>query len=249
DGRAILAKYAGGDITGAPLWSQDIGALAPGGGISGLAVDGGKIYLSGTTSNPALDAGGVAAIATPHGGGTEAFVFALTDNGASATAERISYVGTGASEQGGAVSVGPDGTVYLTGTTMGTFAGQARNMQNTTNAFATALNADGTVKWIRQYGGADGKSTGAGLAIDPNGSSVLDALGLPRGTLNLDQSVELTSQTTLRAGSSFQIKVMGNGARTATITIDQGETLDSLSTKINAQLGGLGKASVNYLGG
>jgi hypothetical protein len=75
------------------------------------------------------------------------------------------------------------------------------------------------------------------------------AVGLPRGTLNLDQSVELTSQTTLRAGSSFQIKVLGNGARTATITIDQGETLDSLKTKINAQLGGLGKASVNYLGG
>ena len=116
-------------------------------------------------------------------------------------------------------------------------------------AIAAALNADGTLKWTRQFGGQDGKSTGAGLAIDPNGSSVLDALGLPRGTLNLDQSVELTAQTTLRAGASFQIKVLGNGARTATITIDAGETLDSLSTKINAQLGGLGKASVNYLGG
>jgi hypothetical protein len=53
----------------------------------------------------------------------------------------------------------------------------------------------------------------------------------------------------LRAGSSFQIKFLGTGARTTTITIDQGETLDSLKTKINAQLGGLGKASVNYLGG
>jgi len=249
DGRAILAKYAGGDITSAPVWSQELGELAPGGGIGGLAVSGNQIYLSGTTSNPSLTAGGAAAIATPSSGGTEAFVFAFTDNGGTASADRVSYIGTGLSEQGGAVSVGPDGTVYLTGTTLGTFAGQTRNVANTTNAFATALNADGTVKWTRQYGGADGKSTGAGLAIDPNGSSVLDALGLPRGTLNLDQSVELTSQTTLRAGSSFQIKILGNGARTATITIDQGETLDSLATKINAQLGGLGKASVNYLGG
>ena len=249
DGRAILSKYAGGDINSAPLWSQDMGALAAGGGIGGLAISGNAIYVSGTTSNPALTAGGAATIANPYGGGTEAFVFAFTDNGASANADRVTYVGTGLSEQGGAVSVGPDGTVYLTGTTTGTFAGNTRNVQNTTNAFATALNTDGTVKWTRQYGGVDGKSTGAGLAIDPNGSSVLDALGLPRGTLNLDQSVELTSQTTLRAGSSFQIRVLGNGARTATITIDQGETLDSLATKINAQLGGLGKASVNYLGG
>jgi len=249
DGHAILSKYAGGDINSAPLWSQDLGALAAGGSIGGLAVNGNQVYFSGTTSNASLTAGGAASIATASGGGLEAFVFAFTDNGGTASADRISYVGTGVSEQGGAVSVGPDGTVYLTGTTMGTFAGQSRNVQNTSNAFATALNSDGTVKWTRQYGGADGKSSGAGLAIDPNGSSVLDALGLPRGTLNLDQSVELTSQTTLRAGTSFQIKVLGNGARTATITIDQGETLDSLKTKINAQLGGLGKASVNYLGG
>jgi hypothetical protein len=246
DGRAILAKYTGGDITSAPAWTQDLGNLSSGGGIGGLAVNGNQVYVSGTTTNPNLSA---ASIATASSGGTEAFVFALTDNGGSASADRVSYVGTGQSEQGGAVSVGPDGTVYLTGTTMGTFAGQSRNVVNTTNAFATALNSDGSVKWTRQYGGQDGKSTGAGLAIDPIGSSVLDALGLPRGTLNLDQSVELTSQTTLRAGNSFQIKILGNAARTATITIDQGETLDSLKTKINAQLGGLGKASVNYLGG
>lgn len=248
-GHAVLAKYAGGDINSAPLWTQDLGDLSAGGGIGGLAVSGGKVYVSGTTTNTSLTAGGAASIAAPSSGGTEAFVFGLTDNGATVSADRVTYVGTGQSEQGGAVSVGPDGTVYLTGTTMGTYAGQTRNVVNTTNAFATALNSDGTVKWTRQYGGQDGKSTGAGLAIDPNGSSVLDALGLPRGTLNLDQSVELTSQTTLRAGSTFQIKILGDAERTATITIEKGETLDSLATKINAQLGRLGKAKVNYLGG
>jgi hypothetical protein len=249
NGHAILAKYTAGDITTAPAWTQDLGELQGGGAIGGLAVNGNQIYLSGTTSNSNLTAGGAASIVTAATGGTEAFVFALTDNGGSSSADHVSYVGTGTGDKGGAVSVGPDGTVYLAGTTTGTLAGQTRTVQNTDNAFAAALNADGTLKWTRQFGGQDGKSTGAGLAIDPNGSSVLDALGLPRGTLNLDQSVELTAQTTLRPGSNFQIKVLGNGARTATITIDAGETLDSLSTKINAQLGGLGKASVNYLGG
>jgi hypothetical protein len=179
----------------------------------------------------------------------DAFVFAMTDNGASASADHVSYVGTSATDQGGAVTVGPDGTVYLTGSTQGTFAGQQRNIQNVTNAFATALNADGTVRWTQQYGGADGQSTGAGVAIDTQGSSVLDALGLPRGTINLNQSVDLTSLTTLRAGDSFKIKIDGLAPRTTTITIDKGETINSLSTKINAQLGAIGKAEADYKGG
>ena len=37
--------------------------------------------------------------------------------------------------------------------------------------------------------------------------------------------------------------------RTATITIDKGETLQSLATKINIQMQTYGKASVNYTGG
>jgi hypothetical protein len=78
---------------------------------------------------------------------------------------------------------------------------------------------------------------------------VLDALGLPRGTINLNQSVDLTAMTTLRAGDSFKIKIDGIAPRTATITIDKGETINSLSTKINAQLGAIGKAAANYTGG
>src|SRR5262249_42625391 len=180
--------------------------------------------------------------------GTDAFVFAMTDNGTSVSPQHVSYVGTSASDQGGGLTVGPDGTVYLTGTTIGTFAGQQRNIQNVTNAFATAINANGSVQWTQQYGGADGQSTGAGLAVDPQGSSVLDALGLPRGTLSPNQAVDLTSMTTLRAGDTFKIKIDGIAPRTTTITIDPGETIDSLSNKINAQLGAVGKAAANYTG-
>jgi hypothetical protein len=144
--------------------------------------------------------------------------------------------------------VGSDGTVYVSGTTTGTFAGAQRSVQNVNNAFAAAIGTNGAVKWTQQYGGADGVSTGKSVAIDTQGSSVLDALGLPRGAISFNQSVELTNQTTLRAGDSFQIQIQGTAARTATITIDQGETFDSLVTKINAQLGGIGKASVNFSG-
>ena len=213
-----------------------------GGAIGGIAVSNGQVYVSGTTSNGNLTAGGAASVATASTGGTDAFVFNLTDNGSTASANHVSYVGTASSDQGGGVTVGPDGTVYLTGTTLGTFSGQQRNVQNVNNGFASALNTDGSLKWTRQYGGQDGQSTGAGLAVDPNGSSVLDALGLPRGTLNLDQSVDLSEPNHFAgAVTRSRSKIDGALPRTTTITIDPGETLDSLSTKINAQLGSVGQ--------
>jgi hypothetical protein len=248
NGHAILSKYAAGDIASSPLWSQDLGSLGAGGAIGGLTAANGKVYVSGATTNTNLTGGG-ATIAAASSGGLDAFVFAATDNGASVTSDTITYVGTADSETAGDVSVAADGTVFLTGSTTGTFAGAQRSVQKVTNAFATSISATGTINWTRQYGGADGVSTGAGLAIDPNGSSVLDVLGLPRGSIVLNQTVDLTQQTTLRAGDSFQLEIQGNGARTATITIDAGETYDSLATKINAQLGGMGKAKVNYTGG
>ncbi len=248
NGHAIISKYAGGDITSAPTWTQDLGDLAAGGAIGGLTVSNGKVYVSGATSNPNLTGGG-ATVAAAASGGIDAFVSTLSDNGASVSATTVTYIGTAGTDTAGAVTVALDGTIYLAGTTTGTFAGAQRSVQNVNNAFATALNTDGTVKWTKQFGGADGVSSGASLAIDTQGSSVLDALGLPRGAITLNQSVDLTSQTTLRAGDSFKIAIQGTASRTATITIDQGETFDSLVTKINSQLGGIGKASVNYTGG
>ncbi len=76
---------------------------------------------------------------------------------------------------------------------------------------------------------------------------MLDALGLPRGDLQLSQSVYLTDQTTVRAGDSFGLKITGTtGTTQATIRIDPDETMQSLATKINTWLGNKGKASVSY---
>jgi hypothetical protein len=156
-------------------------------------------------------------------------------------------VGTSAQDQGGALTVGSDGTVYLAGTTSGTFSGQTRSTQNTTNAFVASIAPGGSLNWVRQYGGMDGQSTGTSVAVDASGSSVLDALGLPKGTISLNQSLDLTTATTLRAGDSFQIKIAtASSTRTATIRIDPGETLNSLTNKINAEFVGGGNASVNY---
>ena len=246
NGHAILSKYASGDATQPAVWTQDLGDLQNGGTISSIAVSGSQIYLSGTTTNANLT-GGTATIVNPSAGSGDAYVMGLTDNGTSATADTVSYVGTGAQDSGGALTVGSDGTVYLAGTTSGTFSGQVRNVANTSNAFVAAIAPGGAVNWVRQYGGAEGQSTGTSVAIDPNGGSVLDALGLPTSAINLNQSMDLTTATTLRAGDSFQIQIAtGASKRTTTISIDAGETLNSLTNKINAELGSYGKASVNY---
>ncbi len=250
NGEAIVSKYANGDATSAPVWTQDLGALQGSGTIGGMVVSGNQIYLSGTTSNGNLTAGGAATVASAASGGTDAYVFNLTDNGTTATPNTVSYVGTSGKDLGGSLTVGPDGTVYLAGTTSGTFAGNTRNVANTTNAFVAAIGSGGAVNWVKQYGGVDGQSTGTAVAVDPSGASVLDALGLPTGTISPSQNVDLTTATTLRAGDSFQIKIAtAASSRTATITIDSGETLNSLTTKINAELGGNGKASVSFASG
>src|SRR5215469_3675162 len=158
NGEAIVSKYAGGNITAAPTWTEDLGPLQAGGAIGGIAVSNGQVYVSGTTSNGNLTAGGAATVTASSSGGLDAFVFGLTDNGTSATAGNVSYVGTSGSDTGGDVTVGSDGTVYLTGSTTGTFAGQSRNVQNVTNAFAAAITPGGTVSWTRQFGGAQGVS-------------------------------------------------------------------------------------------
>ncbi|HSZ11642.1 MAG TPA: hypothetical protein VK759_05680, partial [Rhizomicrobium sp.] len=249
NGHAIVSKYANGDATTAPVWTEDLGALQNGGAIGGLAVSGDNIYVSGTTSNASLNAGGAATIAAASSGGQDAFVFGLTDKGTSVTPNQVTYVGTSSTDQGGALTVGSDGTVYLAGTTTGTFAGQSRNAANTNNAFVTAIGTNGSIDWTRQFGGADGTSTGQGIAIDTQGSSVLDALGLPRGTVNIDQSVTLSQNTTLRAGDSFQIAIQGTGTYTGTVTVEADDTLQSLADKINNVLLSKGKATVTYANG
>ena len=246
NGQAVLSKYASGNITGTPSWTMNLGSLNNG-SISGLTVSGNNVYVAGTTSNTALTAGGQASVANASDGGTDAFVFAATDNGSTATADTVSYIAApGGSTTAGNVTVGPDGTIYLAGTTTGTFAGQSRTVANANNTFVAALASNGTVDWTRQFGGKDGQSTGASVAVDPTGNSVLTALGLPSGSVNINQTVDLTSDTTLRAGDSFQLQTEGTGGRTSTITISQGETLQSLAVSINAELLNAGKATVTY---
>ncbi len=64
----------------------------------------------------------------------------------------------------------------------------------------------------------------------------------------LTQSVDLTHQTTLRAGDTFQIQIQGVAPRTATITIDPGETWIRWSPRSTPSWASTGTAATNYTG-
>lgn len=248
NGHAILSKYDSSGASSNPMWQIDLGDLQ-GGSIGGIASANGRIYLTGTSSNAALNAGGAASIANANSGGADSFVFAATDSGASAAAEFVSYIGTSGADKGGGIAAA-NGKLYVTGTTRGTFAGETRHVVNSQNLFVAQLSATGAVEWTRQYGGLEGESSGASVAIDTQGSSILDILKLPRGGIENNQSNLIESQTTARPGDYFTLVVEKGGTkREKKVTLSEGETMRSLALKINSALLLDGKAKTQGMQG
>ena len=240
-GQGVVRKFSTADATSPEIWSQTLGDLAGGGAITGLVAENGSIYIAGSTSNAALTGGG-ATIATANSGGTDGFVFKLDDVGASATSDFVTYLGTTGSDRINGLAVS-NGRIFVAGDTKGTLPGATATHPDTQNAFAAEIDATGAQVWASQFGVTTGEGYGKGLAVDNGGASVLDALGLPKGTLKPGgQAHTVTAQTTARAGDYFTIQLNDYAARK--ITIDPGETMTSLVRKLNAVLGLNGKASI-----
>lgn len=245
DGRAILRKYDTASGAGAAIWEKDLGAIA-GGAIGAIAVSGSDIYVAGSTGNAALDAGGEATIAAAANGGIDGFLMRLSDSGATPTALTVTYLGTAGTDSIKSLVIS-GGALYVVGSTNGTLPGQTKSgPAHATNGFAAKLQTNGTVDWLFQYGGVGGVSSAHAISVDPVGTSVLDALGLPRGRIDYTRSPLVTANTSLRAGDSFVIAVNGKPAQT--IRISASDTRHSLTAKINAVLVGAGKATTLTVG-
>lgn len=85
------------------------------------------------------------------------------------------------------------------------------------------------------------------LALEPNRSATLDALGLPAGDLLFGDTEKLTDRTGLRAGDHFFIAVNGGAQRRIDIAKD--ETFRTLAAKLNRVLGRDGRAEARTLSG
>lgn len=225
DGNAVIRKLDKDNLDNT-LASYDLGDLN-GGAVSDIIVDGTDIYVSGTTLNGSLNGGNVI---DGYNGGRDGFITKLNDNGGGIVSEWTTYVGTNSSDTVSGISLS-NGSVFLTGTTSGTLSGE--NKTGVSDSFTAKIDAtSGATIWQQQLGEtAGGYNEGVAVAFSDNGSSVLDTLGLATGLIDNSQERDLATQTSLRAGDYFSVSI--NGGRELKVEYREGDTLETLSSRIN----------------
>ncbi len=201
DGSAVLRKLDAANLDNV-LATYTLGDLG-GGGISGIAVDGSDIYVAGSTLSGSLSGG---AVSNAYNGAKDGFVTKLNDGGGSFSADWTSYLGTSATDSLSGIAVS-NGEVYVSGTTFGTFSGE--NKIGVSDGFTAKIDgATGTLEWHEQLSGEiGGYNCALGIAVDASGSSVLDKLGLPSGTIDKAETRDIETQRSLRAGDHFYVSI------------------------------------------
>ncbi|PHS23193.1 MAG: hypothetical protein COA85_10190 [Robiginitomaculum sp.] len=232
-----LRKYSALDGLSAALYTHDLGTL-DGGTISSITLDGTGIIVAGSAG--AANALGTAV--TAHAGGRDGFVARIDENGLGQPVRTYTtFLGTSGQDRiNGIVANG--GNLYLAGNTTGSLPNGGA-LAGIENAYSAVLNAaNGTQTGSVQVSGRGGFSSAASIAVDPQGVSILDALGLPRGDVLYTDSRLLTDRSLARAGDSFLLSVDGGVKRK--IRISATDNYRTLSQKINAITILNGKASV-----
>ena len=232
NGHAVLRRF---DFDGSGALQagavRDLGDLQ-GGDIAGLGrADDGSLVIAGSTHNAALAAG---TITTGYAGGKSAFVANVSADLGAASSDRLTYVNLGTEATATALTVS-GGKAYI--------AGQLDDGAKSKLGYGAQIDVrTGAVGWKDTNRGADNLSAPSAIAMDAQGVSALDKLGLPRGTLNYAGSQTLTANTSIRTGDQFFVR-SGTGAAKP-VTVEAGETLKTLVVKINRALGFTGKAEV-----
>ncbi|MGZ3313420.1 MAG: hypothetical protein ACXU8Q_04585, partial [Caulobacteraceae bacterium] len=107
--------------------------------------------------------------------------------------------------------------------------------------------ATGAVSYSSKFPGANGQDAPSAITVATAGSSILDQLGLPQGTINGAASNLITAATSIQAGQSFWARTSPGGPQTQ-VKITATDTLKTLTDKLNIALAGQGQAQVLNLG-
>lgn len=221
-GRLVVRRFTlDGDGRPQLTASRDLGVAS--GEVAGLSVVDGRLVLAGATRNPALDVG---APATPHSGGSDAFVATMSADLSPSGQDRLTYFG-GEGDDTAADMKMHDGKVWITGVHDRPAGAKP---EDPTRAYLARLDPlSGQVEWSRDWAGEGMMAAPTALSISGGGASALDRLGLPQGELLGAESRRLVDATALRVGDRFQVQV---GTRKTTITIEARDTLETLALKI-----------------
>ncbi|MBB5685275.1 SBBP repeat-containing protein [Sphingobium boeckii] len=179
----------------------------------------GQIAVAGSTSMTVTGAQ-VNAI----NGGRDGFVTRID---AGLTSASTTYIGSAADDQVDSIGFTGD-MLYVGGRTTGALNGALRGI---VDGFVSRIDGlTGALGATSQFGISGVETEPVRMAVSIGGGGITGALGLHRGTMNAPDSSSLTARTNMRAGDSFSIRMDGGLPRT--VTIEAGETLETLADKI-----------------
>ena len=210
--------------------TRDLGTLK-GGDLVGLKIDGGQLYVGGSTANNVMSINGAT---TAPSGGMDAFVGRMSLDLSNNSQDSLTYYGGTGDDTVTGFDVS-NGTAWLVGSAGKNLDGS--ETVGTKDGYVAQINVGtGNVDWSQRLTGKDGYATPTSVAVAKTGASSLDALGLPAGTMSYTQSDRVVSSTAARAGDTFQIRTRERGPLT-TITIEANDTLETLADKIKRASG------------
>ncbi|HSX55081.1 MAG TPA: hypothetical protein VLG14_07275 [Sphingomonas sp.] len=211
--------------------STDLGSVSLG-AVDARAIavsDSGEIAVAGTTSVAVSGAQ-----ANGMSGGRDAFATRIAADLSTAS---TSYIGTGNDEQADSVTY-MNGALYVGGRTNGALEGSKNGK---VDGFVARIDAaSGAIQDVQQWGLSTHTVEPVKIAAAAGGATALGALGLGRGTVNQTVSATLSSQTALKEGDKFSLRVDGGALRT--ITIGKDETIATLAKKVQRITGVNGTA-------
>lgn len=159
-------------------------------------------------------------------GGRDGFV-ARIDSGLGAAS--VTYLGSAGDDQVDSVTF-MNGEIYAGGRTTGALAAPRKGA---VDGFVARIDAgSGAIAATTQFGQTALRTEPVRLAASLQGATALGALGFAQGTVNPLASTRLTTQTALRPGDQFSIRVDDGAIKK--ITIAANDTAKSLVDRINA---------------
>ncbi len=244
DGTPIVATKSGNETTiqsvsdaefTANDWSYNIGKA----NVTTMDFDNDGLYLGGSTLFPERTGSAFTGAAADN---YDAFAIKLnvTDTGSGMSVNEDWYQAFGgAGEQGISKIIAHEGSVFLAGTASGSFGSQAIEDGSKQAVVASIDATTGAENWVSNLAGRGGNANATGLTIAVNGSSDLDAFGLPNGLLTTGGTAYVSDSSAARVGDYFTLVV--DGEKTV-ITLEKEDTYRALTFKLNAALGADGSA-------
>ena len=241
NGRAVVRHFTL-DAEGVPTLAstRDLGEIS--GEISGVAVSGGQVVVTGASRDSGLSAG---TVTTAHSGGKDVFVATLSGDLTAGVGDRMTWYGGAGDDSAADVKI-HNGKVWITGVAD---RDPAADETDPTRGYLVRLDPlTGAVEYERTWSGDGDQASPLTLAVASGGASVLDRLGLPAGEIDQSDSKRLVDATSLRVGDRFYISP-ADGGRSVAVTIAAKDTLATLARKIEIASNGKLKVTVASEGG